>query len=65
MLFRSFVVVRRLRRGVHPFTAGRDHLSHEVQNRGASIPLSVALLQLISIGGAVVAVLLVLLGHRT
>ena len=36
-----------------------------MQNRGASIPLSVALLQLISIGGAVVAVLLVLLGHRT
>lgn len=65
LLDTSFVVVRRLRRGVHPFTAGRDHLSHEVQNRGASIPLSVALLQLISIGGAVVAVLLVLLGHRT
>ena len=41
----AFVVVSRLRRGVHPFTAGRDHLSHRLQGRGRSVPTSVIALQ--------------------
>ena len=40
----TYVVISRLRRGVHPFTAGRDHLSHVLQARGASVPASVLLL---------------------
>ena len=30
----SLVVFSRLRRGVHPFTAGKDHLSHRLVARG-------------------------------
>lgn len=45
LLDTSFVVVKRLRAGVHPFTAGRDHLSHVLQGRGFSVPWSVAALQ--------------------
>ena len=56
----SFVVVRRIRAGVHPFTAGRDHLSHELQSRGRSVPVSVASLQIIALLGSVGAILLVL-----
>lgn len=56
----AFVILRRLRSGVHPFTAGRDHLSHELQMRGRSVPISVALLQGISIAGSASAVLIVL-----
>jgi len=41
----AFVVVSRLRRGVHPFTAGRDHLSHRLQGRGRSVPTSVIALE--------------------
>lgn len=40
-----YVVTRRLVRGVHPFTAGRDHLAHSVQRRGASVPRTVLILQ--------------------
>ena len=40
----SYVVISRLRRGVHPFTTGRDHLSHVLQARGASVPVSVIIL---------------------
>ena len=58
----TFVVVRRVSAGVHPFTAGRDHLSHELQNRGLSVPISVGILQLVSIGGAVSAFALLALG---
>jgi UDP-GlcNAc:undecaprenyl-phosphate GlcNAc-1-phosphate transferase len=43
----GFVVVSRLRRGVHPFTAGRDHLSHRLQGRGRSVPTSVIALQVV------------------
>jgi len=52
----TYVVIQRLRRGVHPFTAGRDHLSHVLQGVGLSVPQSVLALQallLISVGGAV------------
>ena len=44
----AYVTVKRLRAGVHPFTAGRDHLSHVVQGRGATVPGSVVRLQILS-----------------
>ena len=43
----TYVVVKRLRLGIHPFTAGRDHLSHVLQDRGHSVPHSVLALQLV------------------
>lgn len=52
----SYVVIQRLRRGVHPFTAGRDHLSHVLQGFGLSVPQSVIVLQcllLLGVGAAV------------
>lgn len=52
----TYVVVQRLRRGVHPFTAGRDHLSHVLQGMGCTVPQSVLMLQgllLLSVGSAV------------
>ena len=52
----TFVVINRLRQGVHPFTAGRDHLSHVLQGRGMSIAVSVGTLQLLGIAGVVVAI---------
>jgi len=54
----TYVVIKRLRRGVHPFTAGRDHLSHVLQGQGLSVPLSVVTLQGISIVGVAAAVIL-------
>ena len=42
--------------GVRPFTAGLDHLSHRLQDRGSTVPGSVLLLQIVSVGGAVTAV---------
>ena len=54
----SYVVVKRIRAGIHPFTAGRDHLSHALQARGRSVPTSVLFLQLISVTGAIGAVAL-------
>jgi len=54
----TYVVIKRLRRGVHPFTAGRDHLSHVLQGQGLSVPLSVVTLQGISIVGVAAAVVL-------
>ena len=56
----SFVVINRLRQRIHPFTAGRDHLSHLLQRRGASVPVSVAALQGISVLGALAAIALAL-----
>lgn len=58
LLDTTYVVARRLRAGIHPFTAGRDHLSHKLQDRGASVPRSVAALQALSILGVVGAVAL-------
>ena len=52
----AYVTVTRMARGVHPFTAGRDHLSHRLQDRGSTVPGSVLLLQIVSVGGAVTAV---------
>ena len=52
----TFVVLRRLREGRHPFTPGRDHLSHLLMDRGLSVRQSVTALQIIlilSVGGAV------------
>ena len=40
-----FVVVRRMRQSIHPFTAGRDHLAHVIQDRGATVVGSVITLQ--------------------
>lgn len=51
-----YVVIQRVRRGVHPFTAGRDHLSHVLQAAGLSVSSSVLVLQgllVVSVGGAV------------
>ena len=58
----TFVVVRRVSAGVHPFTAGRDHLSHTLQRRGLSVPTSVGVLQILSIGGAISAFAVLALG---
>lgn len=41
----SYVVITRMRAGIHPFTAGRDHLAHALQDRGRSVPGSVLTLQ--------------------
>ena len=40
----AYVAVSRLRRGLHPFTAGRDHLSHRIQQTGISVSRSVFIL---------------------
>lgn len=55
----AYVVVNRLRRGIHPFTAGRDHLSHRLHRLGASIPASVLTLQVLALICGVTAVLIV------
>jgi UDP-GlcNAc:undecaprenyl-phosphate GlcNAc-1-phosphate transferase len=44
----TLVVFSRLRRGVHPFTAGRDHTSHRLVDRGFSQREAVLILYLIS-----------------
>jgi UDP-GlcNAc:undecaprenyl-phosphate GlcNAc-1-phosphate transferase len=52
----TFVVVRRVLSGKHPFTPGRDHLSHVLMATGLSVRQSVAVLQvvlIVSVGGAV------------
>lgn len=54
----AYVVIKRLRMGIHPFTAGRDHMSHVLQDRGASVPRSVVFLQLLGISGVIAAVAL-------
>lgn len=41
----AYVLLKRLRAGVHPFTAGRDHLAHVLQDRGRSVAGSVITLQ--------------------
>jgi UDP-GlcNAc:undecaprenyl-phosphate GlcNAc-1-phosphate transferase len=52
----TFVTIRRLVAGRHPFTPGRDHLSHLLMDRGLSVRQSVATLQvvlIVSVSGAV------------
>ena len=56
----AFVVIRRLVESRHPFTAGRDHLSHVLMDRGLSVRQAVGALQLVMVLGAVAAVLLAL-----
>ena len=56
----TFVVVSRLRRGIHPFTAGRDHLSHRLQARGRSVPASVLILQSVLVASTASAVVIAL-----
>ena len=51
-----FVVIRRLRERRHPFTAGRDHLSHLLMDRGLTVPRAVGALQgllVVSVLGAI------------
>ena len=54
----TYVVVRRVASGIHPFTAGRDHLSHSLQRRGLSTAHSVLALQLLTIAGILAAILM-------
>jgi UDP-GlcNAc:undecaprenyl-phosphate GlcNAc-1-phosphate transferase len=54
----TFVVINRLRQGIHPFTAGRDHLSHVLQGRSMSVAGSVAALQLLGVAGVIAAIVL-------
>jgi len=52
----TFVVVRRLLERRHPFTPGRDHLSHVLMDRGLTVRQSVATLQIVlvlTVSGAV------------
>ena len=56
----TFVVISRLRRGIHPFTAGRDHLSHRLQARGSSVPVSVLILQALLVVSTASAVVIAL-----
>lgn len=52
----TFVTVRRLLERRHPFTPGRDHLSHVLMDRGLSVRQAVGVLQLVlvvSVAGAV------------
>ena len=52
----AFVVVRRVVEGRHPFTPGRDHLSHLLMDRGLSVRGAVGVLQgvlVLSVAGAV------------
>jgi UDP-GlcNAc:undecaprenyl-phosphate GlcNAc-1-phosphate transferase len=53
----TYVFLKRVRAGTHPFTAGRDHLSHVLQNAGLSIPQSVLLMQILSLTSAGLAVI--------
>lgn len=55
-----YVVTRRLARGIHPFTAGRDHLSHSVQRRGMTVPQAVLVLEAFLVVTSGLAVLLAL-----
>ncbi len=58
-----YVVTKRVLNGIHPFTAGRDHLSHLLQGNGKTVPGSVLWLQGISVAGASGAVLIALVSR--
>lgn len=52
-----FVVIRRLLAGRHPFTPGRDHLSHLLMDGGLTVRQAVSVLQaalIVSVSGAVI-----------
>ena len=57
----TYVTVTPIARGVHSFTAGRDHLSHRLQDRGYTVPGSMLLLQIVSVCGAVAAIAVAIL----
>ena len=52
----TFVVVRRLLGGRHPFAPGRDHLSHVLMGKGLSVRASVITLQVVVLMSAIGAV---------
>lgn len=52
----AFVIARRLAAGIHPFTAGRDHMSHVLQQRGRTVPQAVRQLQIVEIIGVLSAI---------
>jgi len=52
----AFVVIRRLIERRHPFTPGRDHLSHVLMGRGLSVRQSVGVLQVVLVVSVAVAV---------
>ena len=54
----TYVVVKRLGNGTHPFTAGRDHLSHKLQSNGSSVTGSVLRLQTVSVVAVMAAIAL-------
>jgi len=54
----TYVVIRRLVEGQHPFTPGRDHLSHLLMNRGLSVRQSVGILQIVLVVSVSAAVVL-------
>lgn len=54
----TFVVIRRIVAGRHPFTPGRDHLSHTIMQRGLSVRWTVGVLQGLMIASVSAAVLL-------
>ena len=54
----TFVTVRRLLERRHPFTPGRDHLSHVLMDRGLSVRQAVTVLQVILIASVTGAVAL-------
>lgn len=53
-----YVVIRRVSTGIHPFTAGRDHLSHTLQRRKLSVPNAVVVLMMFTLLTSSLAVLL-------
>jgi UDP-GlcNAc:undecaprenyl-phosphate GlcNAc-1-phosphate transferase len=57
----TYVTFNRLRLGIHPFTAGRDHLSHLLNSRGFSITKSVIILQLFHILFCLIALFIFLI----
>ncbi len=54
----GFVVVRRLIERRHPFTPGRDHLSHVLMDRGLSVRQAVGVLQIVVVLSVAAAVAL-------
>lgn len=54
----GFVVVRRLIERRHPFTPGRDHLSHVLMDRGLSVRQAVGVLQIVLVLSVAAAVAL-------
>lgn len=57
----TYVVAKRLINGIHPFTAGRDHMAHVLQDRGASVAGSVLQLEAILLITNILAIVIVLI----